>query len=84
MDADWACGRYLDGLLHGSAPDRAELVAGIREGAAQHALRSAGYPVAERVDLARDLALCCDVDRSAFAMVGELRDGQVTLAAVPC
>ena len=81
---DWACGRYLDGLLHGSAPDRAELVAGIREGAAQQALRSATYPVTERVDLTRDLPLCCDVDRSAFAMVGDLHDGQVTLAAVPC
>ncbi|MGI5175363.1 2-phosphosulfolactate phosphatase [Dactylosporangium sp. CA-152071] len=81
---DWACGRHLDRLLGGSAADSAELVAGIREGAAQQALRSAGRPADERVDLTRDLPLCCDVDRFEFAMVGELRDNRVTLAAVPC
>ncbi|MBB5868362.1 2-phosphosulfolactate phosphatase [Allocatelliglobosispora scoriae] len=81
---DWACARYLGGLLDGSAPVRADLVTGIMEGAAEHARRYARLPASERVDLSTDLHFCCDVDRSAFAMVGEVRNDHVVLARVPC
>jgi 2-phosphosulfolactate phosphatase len=81
---DLACARYLDDLLRGLAPSRDDLVAGIRRGAAEHARAYAERPGADQVDLSADLPLCCDVDRSAFAMVGELRPDHVTLAPVPC
>jgi 2-phosphosulfolactate phosphatase len=69
---DWACARHLAGLLDGSAPARADLVAGIMAGAAQQG----------RVeDLAADLPYCCDVDRFEFAMLGEIRDDHVALTA---
>jgi 2-phosphosulfolactate phosphatase len=80
---DWACARYLAGLLDGSAPKRTDLVAGIREGAAEHARTSARLPASERVDLSADLPICCDVDRSGFAMVGDIRADHVVLAKVP-
>jgi 2-phosphosulfolactate phosphatase len=79
---DRACAEHLAGLLGGSAPDRAALVAGVRAGAAEHAGRYARKPASERVDLSRDLSFCCDVDRSDFAMVGEARDGHVVLTPV--
>jgi 2-phosphosulfolactate phosphatase len=81
---DWACARYLGDLLEGSAPGRADLVAGIMDGAAEHALAYRHLPASERVDLSSDLGFCCDVDRSEFAMVGELRPDHVVLAKVPC
>ncbi|MCP2329558.1 2-phosphosulfolactate phosphatase [Hamadaea flava] len=81
---DWACARYLAGLLDGAEPDRADLVAGILDGAAEHARSYARRPVAERVDLSEDLRYCCDVDRSAFAMVGDVREDHVVLTPVPC
>nr|BFE56110.1 hypothetical protein GCM10020063_006360 [Dactylosporangium thailandense] len=81
---DRACARYLAGLLDGSAPARADLVAGIMDGAAEHARAYARLPASERVDLSRDLRFCRDVDRSAFAMVGEVREDHVVLAKVPC
>jgi 2-phosphosulfolactate phosphatase len=87
---DWACARYLSGLLGGAArraagePSRSELVAGIMAGAAEQRRRSALLPEPERVDLSEDLPFCCDVDRSGFAMVGEIRGGHVVLTRVPC
>ncbi|GAA1403676.1 2-phosphosulfolactate phosphatase [Catellatospora coxensis] len=81
---DWACARHLAGLLDGSAPGRAELVAGILDGAAEHSRRYAGLPASERVDLSSDLSFCCDVDRSDFAMVGEVREDHVVLTRVTC
>jgi 2-phosphosulfolactate phosphatase len=81
---DWACARYLGDLLDGSAPGRADLVAGIMDGAAEHARAYAQLPASERVDLSRDLRFCCDVDRSRFAMVGDVRKDHVVLAKVPC
>ncbi|WP_426503498.1 2-phosphosulfolactate phosphatase [Dactylosporangium sp. McL0621] len=81
---DRACAGYLAGLLDGSAPERADLVAGIDEGAAQHAHAYARRPASERVDLSRDLPFCRDVDRSGFAMVGAVRTGHVVLTRVPC
>jgi 2-phosphosulfolactate phosphatase len=81
---DWACARYLSGLLEGSKPRRADLVAGIMDGAAEHARAYARKPVSKRVDLSPDLAFCCDVDRSDFAMVGNLNEGHVALTRVPC
>ncbi|WP_433077025.1 2-phosphosulfolactate phosphatase [Dactylosporangium sp. CA-052675] len=81
---DRACARHLAGLLDGSAPDRAALVAGIMDGAAEHARAYARLPPSRRVDLSRDLRFCCDVDRSALAMVGEAREDHVVLAKVPC
>ncbi|WP_158647365.1 hypothetical protein [Actinoplanes sp. ATCC 53533] len=56
---------------------------GITDGAADHARTYARRPTSERVDLSRDLPFCCDVDRSGFAMVGEVRDDHVVLAKVP-
>lgn len=81
---DRACARYLADLLDGSAPERADLVAGIMAGAAEHGHDYARLPAAERVDISGDLSFCCDVDRSDFAMVGEVRDDHVALAPVPC
>jgi len=81
---DWACARYLSGLLQGSQPAEVDLVAGIMEGAAQHARAYARRPTSERVDLSRDLPFCRDLDRSDFAMVGEVRDDHVVLAKVRC
>jgi 2-phosphosulfolactate phosphatase len=81
---DRACARYLGDLLDGSAPGRADLVAGILDGAAEQARAHARRPASERVDLSGDLPFCCDVDRSGFAMVGEVRAGHVVLARVPC
>lgn len=81
---DWACARYLRDLLDGSAPGRADLVAGIMDGAAEHARAYAQLPASERVDLSRDLRFCCDVDRCEFAMVGEVHEDHVVLAKVPC
>jgi 2-phosphosulfolactate phosphatase len=81
---DWACARYLSDLLRGSEPRRGDLVAGILDGAAEQARVSARRPVSECVDLSGDLPFCCDVDRSAFAMVGEIHQDQVVLASVPC
>lgn len=81
---DWACAKYLSDLLHGSEPRKGDLVAGILDGAAEQARASARRPVSERVDLSGDLPLCCDVDRSAFAMVGEPHQDHVVLASVPC
>jgi 2-phosphosulfolactate phosphatase len=81
---DWACARYLGGLLDGSEPRRADLVAGIMDGAAEHVRAYAQRPASERVDLSGDLPFCCDVDRSEFAMVGEVRKDHVVLARVPC
>ncbi|MEV4282579.1 2-phosphosulfolactate phosphatase [Actinoplanes xinjiangensis] len=79
---DRACAGHLAALLGGSAPDRADLVAGVRAGAAEHAGRYARKPASEKVDLSRDLSFCCDVDRSDFAMIGEVRDDHVALTAV--
>lgn len=76
---DRACARHLTGLLDGTAPRRADLIAGIMAGAAEHARDYARLPPAERVDLSDDVRLCCDVDRADFAMVGELRDDHVVL-----
>ena len=42
------------------------------------------YPRPNALIFPRDLRFCCDVDRSAFAMVGEVRDDHVVLAKVPC
>jgi 2-phosphosulfolactate phosphatase len=81
---DLACATYLDGLLRGTPPNRTDLVAGIKAGAAEHARTAARLPPEERVDLTRDLPFCLDVDRSAFAMVGEILDDHVALAEVPC
>ncbi|MCW6003586.1 2-phosphosulfolactate phosphatase [Micromonospora sp. CPCC 205371] len=81
---DWACASYLNDLLHGSEPRRVDLIAGIMDGAAEHTRRYAGQPAHERVDLSRDLPYCCDVDRSEFAMVGEIRQDHVALSKVPC
>ncbi|MER7003872.1 2-phosphosulfolactate phosphatase [Dactylosporangium sp. NPDC000555] len=81
---DLACARYLSGLLHGPEPRLADLVAGIMDGAAEHVRAFAGRPAPERVDLSRDLPFCCDVDRSGFAMVGEIRQDHVALTRVPC
>ncbi|WP_432992766.1 2-phosphosulfolactate phosphatase [Dactylosporangium sp. CA-233914] len=81
---DWACARYLGGLLDGSTPARADLVAGIADGAAEHARAYARLPASERVDLSGDLPFCRDVDRSGFAMVGEVREDHVVLGRVPC
>ncbi|MFG2041574.1 2-phosphosulfolactate phosphatase [Dactylosporangium sp. NPDC048998] len=81
---DRACATYLNDLLHGTAPRREDLIAGIMDGAAEHARAYARQPAHERVDLSRDLPFCCDVDRSAFAMVGEIRQDHVVLAWVPC
>ncbi|MEJ3745805.1 2-phosphosulfolactate phosphatase [Actinomycetes bacterium KLBMP 9797] len=81
---DWACARYLSALLEGAAPRRADLVAGIMDGGAEHARFYAQLPAAERVDLSGDLRICCDVDRAGFAMVGEVREDHVVLAKVPC
>ncbi|GAA2584981.1 2-phosphosulfolactate phosphatase [Dactylosporangium fulvum] len=81
---DRACATYLDDLLRGAEPRREDLIAGIMDGAAEHARGYARQPAAERVDLSRDLPFCCDVDRSAFAMVGEIRQDHVVLARVPC
>jgi 2-phosphosulfolactate phosphatase len=61
-----------------------DLVAGIMDGAAEHARAYAGRPALECVDLSRDLPFCCDVDRSEFVMVGEIRQDHVALARVPC
>ncbi len=81
---DWACASYLGDLLDGSAPGRADLVTGIMDGAAEHAHFYAQLSASERVDLSRDLRFCCDVDRSEFAMVGEVRKDHVVLTKVPC
>lgn len=81
---DWACARYLSDLLDDAAPAREDLVTGIMDGAAEHAHRYARLPASERVDLSRDLGFCRDVDRSEFAMVGEVREDHVVLARVPC
>lgn len=82
---DWACARHLNELLHGSAPERAALVAGIMDGAAEHEARAqARRPASERVDLSSDIPFCCEVDRSEFAMVGEVRKDHVVLVNVPC
>ncbi|WP_159079206.1 2-phosphosulfolactate phosphatase [Plantactinospora sp. BC1] len=72
---DQACARYLSGLLQGSRPRRTDLIAGIMEGAAEHVRAYARQSAPERVDLSKDLPICCDVDRSEFAMVGEVRRG---------
>ncbi len=81
---DRACARYLSDLLHGAAPGRADLVAGVLDGAAEHAQAYERRPEADHVELARDLPFCCDVDRSPFAMVGEIRQDHVALTRVPC
>ncbi|MBM2619704.1 2-phosphosulfolactate phosphatase [Actinoplanes sp. LDG1-06] len=80
---DLVCARHLDGLLRGAEPERADLVAGIMAGAAEHARFGIGKPAHERVDLSEDLRFCCDVDRVGFAMVGEIRDGCVALTREP-
>ncbi|XVV08528.1 2-phosphosulfolactate phosphatase [Actinoplanes sp. CA-131856] len=76
---DWACARYVSELLDGGDPSRAELVAGIRQGAAEHARAYEGKPAHERVDLTGDLPYCCEVDRSDFAMVGRIHEDHVVL-----
>ncbi|WP_221321157.1 2-phosphosulfolactate phosphatase [Actinoplanes sp. L3-i22] len=76
---DRACANYLNDLLDGGAPERADLVAGIVAGAAEHERAYALLPERARVDLSEDLAFCRDVDRSPFAMVGEVRDDHVVL-----
>ncbi|MFB9180122.1 2-phosphosulfolactate phosphatase [Dactylosporangium sucinum] len=81
-EEDRACAEHLRALLDGSAPRPADLVAGIMAGAAEHARSAAGLPAAERVDLSRDLPFCCDVDRSGFAMVGDIRPDHVALTMV--
>lgn len=81
---DHACARYLSDLLQGSQPRRVDLVAGIMAGAAEHDRAYAEQPAADRVDLSKDIPFCCDVDRSAFAMVGEVRGDHVALTRVPC
>ncbi|MEE6260737.1 2-phosphosulfolactate phosphatase [Plantactinospora sonchi] len=81
---DHACASYLSGLLQGSEPRRPDLVAGIMEGVAEHVREYARQPASERVDLSKDLPFCCDVDRSEFVMVGEIRQDHVSLTSVPC
>lgn len=81
---DWACARYLKDLLQGAEPTRADLVAGIADGAAEHTRAYDRRPPSERVDLSRDLPFCRDLDRSDFAMVGEVRGDHVVLVRVPC
>jgi len=81
---DLACATHLSALLTGSTPAREDLVAGIRDGAAEHARSYARLPAADRIDLSADMPFCCDVDRSDFAMVGELRDNHVRLTPRAC
>ncbi|WP_396027546.1 2-phosphosulfolactate phosphatase [Actinoplanes sp. TBRC 11911] len=52
---DLACARYLSDLLQGAEPGRAELVAGITRGAAEHARAYASQPESGRLDLSDDL-----------------------------
>lgn len=67
---DEACARHLAALLDGATPNRADLVAGIRAGAATR----------DPAELtAGDVEHCCAVDRSAFAMVGAVREDHVVL-----
>ncbi|GIE37021.1 putative 2-phosphosulfolactate phosphatase [Actinoplanes italicus] len=79
---DRACAEHLDALLRGSVPRAADLVDGIRAGAAELARSFARRPVSEVVDLSPDLGFCSEVDRSDFAMVGYIREGHVELTAV--
>ncbi|WP_432824993.1 2-phosphosulfolactate phosphatase [Dactylosporangium sp. CA-092794] len=81
---DLACARYLAGLLGGAGPSPADLVAGILAGAAEHARGYARLPAPDRVDLSGDIPFCRDVDRSAFAMVGDVGPDGVTLVTVAC
>jgi 2-phosphosulfolactate phosphatase len=76
---DWACAGYLKDLLQGAEPSRADLARGVMDGAAEHTRTYAQQPPAERVDLSRDLLFCRDVDRSDFAMIGEVRADHVVL-----
>ncbi|GAA2716709.1 2-phosphosulfolactate phosphatase [Actinoplanes palleronii] len=80
---DRACATYLSALLHGADPSRADLVAGIVAGAAEHARSYARKPASGRVDLSGDLPYCCDVDRSGLALVGAVGADHVTLTPVP-
>jgi 2-phosphosulfolactate phosphatase len=76
---DQACARHLAGLLEGAQPSRCDLVTGIMHGADEHLRAYARRPAPERLDLTPDLPFCRDVDRSGFAMVGEIRDDHVAL-----
>jgi 2-phosphosulfolactate phosphatase len=80
---DRACAEYLQGLLEGTEPPPAGLLAGVLAGAAEHARSYARRAPANRVDLAVDLPFCCGLDRSDFAMVGEIHDDHVVLTKVP-
>lgn len=80
---DRACAEHLHALLSGDRPDPADLVSGILAGAAEHAARSARHPADQRVDLAPDVPYCCEVDRAAFAMVGQVNGETVRLTPVP-
>ncbi|WP_280519308.1 2-phosphosulfolactate phosphatase [Winogradskya consettensis] len=82
-EEDWACARHLSDLLQGVEPERERLVAGVMDGVAELSRSFAHRPAADRVDLSVDLPFCCDVDRSDFAMVGEIRDDHVVLTKVP-
>jgi 2-phosphosulfolactate phosphatase len=81
---DRACAAHLDALLRGAEPRPADLVAGIEAGAAEHARSYARRPASEVVDLSPDLGFCSEVDRSDFAMVGDVRGDHVALTAVRC
>jgi 2-phosphosulfolactate phosphatase len=81
---DRACADHLAALLSGSAPSTADLVAGLVRGADEHAAAYARRAASEFVDISEDLSFCCDVDRSGFAMVGEVRDDHVVLSRVTC
>ena len=80
---DRACARHLDDLLRGAEPKAVDLVAGVLDGAGQHARSYARKPAPDRVDLSAGLPFCRDVDRSGFALVGEVREDHVALAPMP-
>ncbi|MCU7729885.1 2-phosphosulfolactate phosphatase [Actinoplanes sp. KI2] len=81
---DWVCARYLRDVLEGMDPRPADLIEGIRRGAAEHAQAYSVRSASERVDLSFDLPFCNDIDRSDFAMVAHRDDNYIAVEAVRC
>jgi 2-phosphosulfolactate phosphatase len=77
-DEDAACADYIEGLLHGGAPDTGLFIQRVRNSPEGHIFADPARPEFP----AADLECCVDIDRFDFAMPVNRRNGRLVMEAM--